>query len=79
MSYSLYSAVYSPVHRISIVDNREFWVWVFAHFDLSDALELLDDMLDDDQVQIETVADIIPSGYFWTIDHGFVFGGRDES
>jgi len=77
-SNSLYSLSFSPVHRVSIVDNREFWVWIFSHWDLSDALKLLDDMLDDGVVQIETVFDIIPRDYVWTIDHGFVHRGQNQ-
>ena len=71
LNNSLYRK-YNNVHRRSFVDSRELWSFILSTWELTSALELLDDMLEEEEVSIETVEDLIPEGWTYTRDYGFL-------
>lgn len=67
---------YSPVHQRGIADSRPLWAFILSHFDLEAALKMLADMIEEDEVDLETVEDLIPPEYVYTRELGFISFGR---
>lgn len=64
--------------RKNIVSTRFFWEYLFSRSDPSnveDVLKLLSDFLYNDDVDYDTVADLIPKEYSYNRSFGFVYLG----
>lgn len=71
-----YSSKYNNVHQCSVVDNRLLWAYLIGHSNNSDELEstlkMLSEFIEEEDVSIEVVEDLIPPGYVYSRDFGFI-------